>query len=74
MGWSDKGKSIVNDFEIFLKLIIGFGPSGSSEVKWAGPTESTHAGPPHAQPKPMHVDKAQLKVAKSPRQNQVWKP
>jgi hypothetical protein len=46
MGWSDK--SNVNDFEISLKLILGFGPNRSWEVKWAGLTDN-HNGPHHAQ-------------------------
>ena len=68
MGWSDK--SNVNEFEISLKLILGFGPNGSWEVKWAGPADN-HNGPHHAQQKPA-TGKAQPKTAQ--RQNQVWKP
>ena len=68
MEWSDKGKFVVNNFEMCLKLIIGLGTNGSWEVKWVGLADkSTSAGPStNAQPKPNIV-------AKSPR-HQVWKP
>ncbi|GMY34672.1 hypothetical protein FCV25MIE_29914, partial [Fagus crenata] len=68
MGWSDQRH--VNNFEISIKLILGFGPNGSWEVKWAGLAD-TQDGPHHAQPKPAK-GKAQPKTA--PRQNQVWRP
>jgi hypothetical protein len=69
-GKSDKGKSILNDsVELCLKVILGHGPNGAWEVKWAGidnPSVTEHI-PTH-----VTVTKAVQKVG--PKPMQTWKP